>query len=152
VYRIIPLIFAALLVIGCTQARAETPAPTATQLMLEGKWAVKMTHSGGIMGLMRSIEVASDGTYTVTDERANKTFTGKLTDDELKKLQDMITDMQYTAPTMPGGVCADCFIYDIQIQSDGKGLTVQLDDISLPESGLEPLVTTLRNMMDLSLR
>jgi hypothetical protein len=121
VYRIIPLIFAALLVVGCTQARAETPAPTATLLMLEGKWAVKMTHSGGIMGLMRSIEVASDGTYTVTDERANKTFTGKLTDDELKKLQDMITGMQYTAPTMPGG-CARIVLYmTSKYKAMGKG-------------------------------
>jgi hypothetical protein len=149
VYRIIPLI-TILLITGCSQVQAETPA--APLPILENNWTIKMEQSGGIMGLQRSVEVSSDGSYTVTDERADKTFTGKLTDDELIKLQDMVTGMQYTAPTMPGGVCADCFIYDIQIQSDGKGLTVQLDDISLPESGLDPLVTTLRNMMDLSLR
>jgi len=51
-----------------------------------------------------------------------------------------------------GNGCADCFVYDLEIQVNGEKLSVQLNDISLPNSGLEPLVTYLRGLIDTALK
>ncbi len=143
----------ALLVAGCASfAPTNAPAATPTLPAIADEWTVKMTHSGGIMGLMRSIEVSSDGSYTVADERAGKAASGTLTEEELKKLTKLITGTEFIASEKPGGACADCFIYDIEIQSSGKNFATQLDDISLPESGMENLVTFLRELIDSALK
>jgi hypothetical protein len=112
-----------------------------------------MTQSGGIMGLSRSIEVSSDGNYTVVDERANRTVTGELTANELAELNELVVTSNYVPATKPdGSVCADCFVYDLEAQVNGEKLSVRLNDFTLPNSGLEPLVTYLLDLMDTSLK
>ena len=146
------LVFA-LLVVGCGATPPTTaPAATPTLPTVVEQWTLKMTHSGGIMGLMRSIEVSSDGIYTVTDERTNKTASGELSKDEIAAMTKMVADAQNITGEKPEMTCADCFIYDIEIQSNGKKFAVQLNDISLPESGMKDLVTSLRELMDSALK
>lgn len=146
------LVFA-LLVAGCgATPPTTTPAATPTLPTVVEQWTLKMTHSGGIMGLMRSIEVSSDGIYTVTDERTNKTASGELSKDEIAAMTKMVADAQNITGEKPEMTCADCFIYDIEIQSNGKKIAVQLNDISLPESGMKDLVTSLRELMDSALK
>ena len=143
----------ALLITGCAPASTNTPAATPTLPTISDEWTIKMTHSGGIMGLMRSIEVSSDGSYTVNDERAKKKITGMLTNDELQSLSSTITSAKLVnLDTTEGSVCADCFIYDIEILSGGEKFVAQLNDISLPDSGMEDLVTSLRTLMDSALK
>ncbi|MBE0671184.1 MAG: hypothetical protein IH588_11395 [Anaerolineales bacterium] len=137
---------------GCASLATQTAAATPALPIIVDEWTVEMTHSGGIMGLMRAIKISSGGSYTVTDERANKTISGELSKDELAKLTEIITNTSYITSEKPKGVCADCFIYDIEIQGSGKNLAVQLDDISLPGSGMENLVTFLRGLIDSSLK
>lgn len=146
-FRIVLLFVLAvtLFMTGCSSPPATI---SATMPVAENIWAVKMTHSGGIMGLMRSIKVSSNGNYTVTDERASRIITDKLPADELAALHKIITGAEYTTMQKPGpSVCADCFIYDIEIQGSGKKITVSLDDISLPGSGMESLVIFLRELI-----
>lgn len=142
-----------LLVAGCAPSPQAAPAATPTLPVLTNEWTIRMIHSGGIMGLMRSVEVSSDGSYTVVDERKQDKATGKLAADELKKLGSIIASAKLNTTNIPGGgVCADCFIYDIEIQSSGKNLTVQLSDITLPDSGMEELVAFLRRLIDSALK
>ena len=142
----------ALLVAGCASSPTNTPAATPALPAATNEWNVKMTHSGGIMGLMRSIEVSSDGSYTITDRRTNKTVSGILSKDEISKLTKIVAGVENVASEKPNGNCADCFVYAIEIQSSGEKFTTQLDDISLSESGMEDLVTSLRALMDSALK
>jgi len=144
-----------LLITGCgsfsTPAPLNTPKPESPAL--DGDWTIKMTQSGGIRGLSRSIEVSSDGKYTVVDERANKTITGELTANELVELNELVATSNYVPAAKPdGSVCADCFVYDLEIQVNGEKLSVQLNDFTLTNSGLEPLVTYLRGLIDTALK
>jgi hypothetical protein len=150
-----------LLVAGCAQSPTpeplKTPAPekptTSSLPALDNEWTIKVGHSGGIMGLSRTVEISSDGKFTVADKRTNKTVSGELSAVELSKLNELVASSQYVSPSKPNGmVCADCFIYDLEIQADGKKFAVQLNDISLPDSGLEPLVTYLRELIDKALK
>lgn len=151
---IFPLILIiALLGTGCAPSPTNTPAATPTLPVITNEWTAKMTQSGGIMGLMRSMEISSDGSYTVTDERTKKEVTGRLNEDELKNLSSLITNAKLTDPEKPNiGVCSDCFIYDIEIKNEGEVFMTQLNDMSLPDSGMEDLVTSLRELMDTVLK
>jgi hypothetical protein len=143
----------ALLVAGCASSPTNTPAATPTQPAIEDEWTVTMTHSGGIMGLMRTVEVTSDGSYTVTDERSKSKVIRELNEADLATLHELVSNVELRSPedSRPS-VCADCFIYDIEIQSNGKISTIQLSDITLPGSGMENLVSFLRGLIDSALK
>jgi hypothetical protein len=143
------LVLTAALLVGCKGPSPEI-APY-TSPTLTDKWTVSMTQSGGIMGMMRSIEVTSDGSYTVKDEREESTFSGELKEAQLTELKGMISSLEFASPKKPGA-CADCFVFDIAIQSDGQKMILQADDISLPESGMAPLVELLRGIMESKLK
>jgi len=153
------MLIISLFIAGCGQSATPAPlntpateAPTPTLSAPDIKWTITMNHSGGIMGLMRSIEVSSDGKYTVVDERANKTITGELSADDLSKINELVS-AEYTPASKPNGMgCADCFLYDLEIQANGKRVAIKLNDISLPKSGFEPLVSFLRGLMDMALK
>ncbi len=165
--HIIVFVFTALILAGCANSanaypnpEEETPtspplptSPASGLPTLEGDWEIKMTHSGGIMGLLRTIQISSDGKYTVTDERKNQTVSGKLAANELTKLTEVVSSSKYAAPSGPERmICADCFVFDLTIQGNDTTLTTQLNDISLPESGLAPLVSYLRGIIDKALK
>jgi hypothetical protein len=149
-----------LLVAGCGQSPTPEPLKTATLEpsainlpVLDGEWIIKMKHSGGIMGLLRSVEVSSDRKFIVVDERANKTITGELFADELSKISELVSSSEYMHAIKPDGMaCADCFIYDLTIQSNDQLFSIQLNDINLPGSGLEALVTQLRGLIETKLK
>ena len=137
----------ALMIASCTKSPASTYAPPE----LEGDWSVKMTLSGGIAGLLRNIEVKSDGSYTVTDERANNTVEGELKKEELAKLEEMISTLEFST-TKTQSICADCFVYDIEILSGGTKMLVNVDDLTLEDSGMGTLVQFLHKIMDSALK
>jgi hypothetical protein len=148
-----------LLISGCGQAsapeadQAPIPMPTSTASVPLNEWAIKMTHSGGIMGLSRSIEVSSNGNFTVVDHRTNKTISGELPADELSKLGEQLASPNPTPADKPNGMaCADCFIYDLEVRKNGETFSVQLSDITLPNSKYESLITQLRDLMDAALK
>ena len=130
---------------ACGPARLEEtqqPLPTAS-----ADWtSITFTQSGGIMGMSRTLEISRDGNWTTTDERADKTFTGKLSADELEQLNGLVASLSIKSSGQ-SGVCADCFIYSVEISSSGKALTAQADDVNLGDSGLEPLVSFLTELM-----
>lgn len=144
-------IFSALFLSACggvTTLPPTTPEPAKGSLpTLVGSWTITMTHSGGIMGLSRSVEVDSTGIYTVRDDRIDQIFTGQLSEEELADLVDVVNSTSYTSEKTPH-VCADCFIYDLGIMSDIGKFSAQVDDISIEESGLSPLVMTLRGIIE----
>jgi hypothetical protein len=154
------MLFISLFIAGCgtsfTTTPLKTPIPEPRQTdqpSFEGNWTIKMKHSGGIMGLSRSIEISSNGIFTVVDERANKTATGMLAENELSKINEQVSSLKYIPASKPDGMgCADCFIYDLEIQENGRKFAVQLNDISLPSSGLESLVSYLRGLIDIRLK
>lgn len=136
------LIILAVFIMGCKGEEKTYSSPT-----LSEEWTIKMTQSGGIMGLRRSIQVASDGSYLIVDERAQTSVTGNLPEQQLSELKDLTNNLKFTSPENRA-VCADCFVYDIEIESGGKKMILQVEDISLPDSGIEALVTFLRGILE----
>jgi hypothetical protein len=128
---------------------AQTPLPTAQPFpSLSGDWTIKMTQSGGIMGMLRSIEIQSDGKSHIEDARGKQSTDRQLNSNQMKQLTGLVNSARLQAPGKPDAACADCFIYDLQITSGGQTFATQLNDISLPNSGLEDLVHFLSSYMN----
>ena len=136
-----------LILTACSKSASPTYAPP----VLEETWAVKMTLSGGIAGLLRSIDVNSTGSYSVADQRGGKVVTGTLSEADLTTLQALISALEVSAPKNPSA-CADCFEYELEVESGGKKMIASADGLSLGESGMGELVQFLRQAMDAALQ
>lgn len=142
----------AMLVSGCSSF-SPTPVATPGPPEVDVSWTLRMDHSGGIMGLSRSIEISSDGKFTVSDERDNSTVEGQLSANELATLRDLLNSLKdIQVPATGRTTCADCFVYAIEFKDDGKSFRAELDDTTLADSGLEPLVTFVRGIMEKALQ
>ena len=120
--------------------RQQTPGPVAA-------WTVSMQLSGGFAGLSRSIVISNDGMATARDERSGKTVKKQLTPDEFAQINNLVKSATLNPSSGSPAVCVDCFVYNIQVNSGGGKSTAQFDDISLPNSGMAPLVNYLRDLM-----
>jgi hypothetical protein len=145
--KIIAFLFAALVFAGCAKESAVTYTPPP----LDEDWTVSMHWSGGIAGVRRNISVKSDGNYRVSDEISGMIIEEKLTDGQLSELEEMLTSLEFTALKIPG-VCADCFVYDIEVTSGGRKLLISVDDVSLGDSGAGPLVQFLTGLITSALQ
>ena len=148
--------------LGCRTMTAAFSTPTAAPLpsapaeptglamelpALSGDWHIKVTQSGGIMGLSRMLEISSGGEMAVTDLRSNKKNQVTLTADKLAELTKLVEATKYQPVSVPSG-CADCFIYDFDISGGGKKFQVQLNQIDLANSGLQPLADFLGDYLN----
>lgn len=152
--RIIYVILAAVVLASCgrVQRPASDSGPESPDLPASGQWTLRFTQSGGIMGMMRTMEIHSDGQATITDEKTSKTVTVQIPQTDLRALQQAASATKFTAPDQPSG-CADCFVYQVEVLSGSeKTFAAQADDVSLESSGLSALVENLRNLMERSLK
>lgn len=113
---------------------------------LTGVWHIRLAQTGGIAGVSRTLEISSDGKLTATDERTQKQATGQLSSDELSKLTELVASTQYQEVKQPRG-CADCFNYDLRISNGTDKFQAKTDDVNLPDTGLEPLVHFLAEIL-----
>lgn len=124
-----------------------SPEITYTPPPIEGDWSVRMIQTGGIAGVNRAIEVLSDGSYTVYQQAGAEGVKGQLVEAQLTQLEELINNLEI-ASIRTNSMCADCFEYNIEIQSSGgRKLVLELDDLTLPDSGAGELVTFLQNLM-----
>lgn len=141
------LILVSIILAGCK----ESPEISYTAPVVSEEWVIRMNQSGGIMGMHQTIEADSNGNFLVVDLRTQQTASGTLKESELVRLRELAANMKFTPPKIPA-VCADCFVYEIEIESGGRKMIVKADDVSLGDSGLGELVQFLRNIMDRALR
>ncbi|MGE5249920.1 MAG: hypothetical protein ACM3QS_06850 [Bacteroidota bacterium] len=152
--RFIWALLAAALLAACGRTGGESPgqAPALPDLTATSPWTLRFTQSGGIMGMMRTMEIQSSGQATITDQRTKKTATVKLTQADLSQLRAAATQSSYTPVSEPTG-CADCFVYRVEIDSGtGAPFAAQMDDVSLEKSGMSTLVNYLRALMETQLK
>ncbi|HEX2696420.1 MAG TPA: hypothetical protein VHM28_01855 [Anaerolineales bacterium] len=141
----------AILLSACGPARFDPkPLPTsgAPQPLptLADKWSVKLTQSGGFAGVMLTVEVSSDGTIKAEDTRSGKSVTQTLSPTQLNQLKDLISAAKISPNAAPYPGCADCFIFTLEINSNGTVSRVQVDDITAKDSGALELINALRQL------
>jgi len=134
---------------ACAPLFGPQPTPTAAIAKLpalEGNWQLELSQSGGIMGMSRWLVVSSDGRVTAEDDRTQASATDTLTPEAMALLKRLAAEATY--PTiLPASACADCFYFRLEISGVSHPMDVQLDEITLLDSGLYPLVGLLHDEM-----
>ena len=154
----IAVLLIAIGLLGCGAFYSAFPAPTPTVIrmpiptailaqpgttlpQLTGNWQITMTLTGGVAGRDQSVEISSSGEMIITDLRTKQETTSQLPADKIASLTKLVASSNYRPPSKPQSGCADCFVYNLEIVSGGEKFQAQLDDISLPDSGLQPLIS-----------
>lgn len=132
---------------GCGPERTfPPPAPT-----LADEWTMRLAQTGGFAGVSLLVQVTSDGSVSAEDRRTGRSAMLRLSPEELAELEAL----RQALPSQPMGrlpsVCADCFIYDLEVVSSTRTLRVQADDTTLASSGAQSLIEYLRALRDRAL-
>ena len=123
------------------------PLPSAS-----GKWNVKLTQTGGIAGVFVTVEVSSDGQLVAENQRSQQRVTKTLSSQTIAELRGLIFNSILSTSHVQQTVCADCFIYDLEIQSEGNNVKIQVDDVTINNSSARELITALLRVRDDALR
>ena len=78
---------------------------------------VTVSRSGGIAGVMQTVRLEADGSWTYTDRRKGNSRSGRLTDGQRQQLLGLLAAPGFAreARMNPAGGCADAFVYAIQV-------------------------------------
>lgn len=114
---------------------------------LTGDWHIHLAQSGGFVGVSRTLEISSSGDMIIIDERSKKQSTSQLSPDMFAMLKEMVASTIYRPISKPMG-CNDCFIFDLQIDNGREKFHAQIDEVNLPNSGLETLIGFLGKMLN----
>ena len=131
-----------------TLAATAIPTQPAQKLpQLTGNWHIRLEQTGGFAGVSRTLEISSSGEMTIIEERINKNNTTQLPADKLAMLKELVAASKYR-PVLQPMVCNDCFIFNLQIDNGSERFQMQIDQINLSNTGLEPLVGFLGEMLN----
>ena len=117
-----------------------------------GGWTMSLTQSGGFAGVMLKVQVSSNGQLIAKDERSGRSVTRTLPEATIAKLAQLYSAARVATPGTPHSGCADCFLYDLQLTSDGGTIQLQADDTRLAASGVAELIAMLQQLRDDALR
>ena len=111
-------------------------------------WIVKLNQSGGIAGVQLNIEISSDGQLRAEDQRSNRIVTQTLPPQTLTKIHQLMGTTSVSMTGVPQSGCADCFIYDLEIQTEESNYHINVDDVTMKNSSAAELITLLSKLRD----
>ncbi len=117
-----------------------------------GDWTISLTQSGGFAGVSLKVEVSSDGQLTAEDQRTGRKVTKSLPAETISRLAQLHSAALAARPAPAHSGCADCFLYDLQLNAGGKSVQIKADDTTLTDSGAAELIGLLQQLRDDALR
>ena len=133
---------------GCGSVRSfPPPVPTA-----DDWWEVRLTQTGGFVGVHLVVEASSGGELSVEDVRSGRSARRQLPQAALESLDQLIA--QALGANRDGNLspCADCFVYELEITSAEGVMRLQADDATLESSGALQLIELLKQVRDQALQ
>ncbi len=121
--------------------------PTETALHQTAWKSIQMSQSGGIMGVSRRIQISSDGKYKINDERAQINLDGALSAQEMERLNSLIGKVDGITTPQTRPMCADCFVYTLEIQRKEKTFQIELSDMAVNGSRFEEVIVFLQGLI-----
>ena len=129
---------------ACGQLKsAPQPLPSPSR-----NWTLIMMQSGGFAGVSLSARISSNGQLIAEDQRSNRSVTQTLSSQTMAKLNQLVSGISVSANNNPQSGCADCFIYDLEIQSEESDFHINVDDVTLKDSSASELIPLIIKLRD----
>jgi hypothetical protein len=113
-----------------------------------GNWTVKLNQSGGFAGVLLTVDISSNGQLNAEDQRSLRIVTQTLPAQTITKLNQLVSGISMSPRSIPQSGCADCFIYDLEIQSEAGNLHLNIDDVTMKDSGVADLIAFVIKLRD----
>lgn len=139
---------------GCLQHGSTSSAPSLiaeSEHVITEKWQILLALSGGFAGLRSTMELSSTGSMTVIEQKSARQVVSLVPDKELAEIALLAKNVNSLQPSGRLPNCRDCFQYDFTVRMNGQQFSVQLNDLSLPGSGIGPLINILVNLQERAL-
>ena len=153
--RTIILLLLGILLSACAGISADAPAPeplqtptgtSSTACNSPSDWTIQYNRSGGFAGWDESLILHSDGRLSIQSERPPADVEKTIPESDLSEITKLLVDACPFEENLSDTNCADCFLYNLQIQMDGQTYKVTASDVTLTET-LRPLVDTLDKLL-----
>jgi hypothetical protein len=153
--KIISILLTLILLSACAGMPAGTPVseprgtPTSQSNMacsVPTTWDIQYNRSGGFAGFNQSMTLDNGGNLTVKSERPAVDVQKTLSDEQVKDITELLVGACPFKTNVDKGNCADCFVYDLNVQMDGQVYSVHASDVTLSEE-LQPLINALSQLL-----
>jgi hypothetical protein len=150
----LPLTLFLFLIVFLTACSPSPAAWSGPQLLPSpaADWMMTLTQTGGFAGVMLKVVVSSDGRLTAVDQRSGRTVTQTVPANAIPKLSALVHRLAAITPGAQHSGCADCFNYELQIDSGGRSVQIHADDTTLGDSGAQDIIRLLQSLRDAALR
>ena len=98
--------------------------------------------------MLLNVEISSDGQLKAEDQRSKRSATETLPPQTTAKLNQLMANAILSSRSVPKSECADCFIYDLEIQSEASDLQIHVDNTTINDSGAAELIAYLSKLRD----
>lgn len=126
---------------ACAPATAQQP-PAAPDRATPDSWELTLHLSGGFAGLDRTLELLGTGVMRGIDRKRSAQIAAQATDQERARIASLVSALKSGA-TARSTECRDCLEYTLNIRRGSERFVFELDDSSLAQSSVEPLVNVL---------
>ena len=123
------------------------PAAPSQQPATAESWQLSFQLSGGFAGVDQRLELASTGALRARDRRRAADVSARTPATDVARITALLAELK-SIDSRGGGTCRDCLEYDIEIQTGGRSRVFHLQDTTLGNSGIEPLVKILTRLLD----
>jgi len=155
--KIISLLFIGILLSACAGVPANAPTsmpePAATPTRSSSSacnspssWTIRFNRSGGFAGFNETLTLDNGGNLTIQSERPPVDVQKIISEVQVATFTELLSQTCPFDVALNKGTCADCFIYDLEIEMDGQTYSVQASDVTLSEE-LQPLVGALSQLL-----
>jgi hypothetical protein len=137
-YWFLNLILSALAISACaSSAKQSTALPTQSQdCQFSNEWEIEFVLSGGIAGQAKSLNISSNGNAILQDLRKGETRESKISQNELRQIEEMLVQACPFEGKGTGNECADCFEYQLNVSMNGRKYSLKVNEINIPEKAI----------------
>ena len=115
-------------------------------------WSVKLTQTGGFVGVHWVVVVSSDGWMRAEDQRSLRVISKPVSEAAILELRRLMAQTVVSETDRFPSACADCYMYDLEITSSAGTTRIRADDTDLGESGAQGLIEFLGRLRDQALQ
>lgn len=134
---------------SCAQPDINLVRPSSVQMTTTPtvRWQLTFSMSGGFAGIDRRLELSDGGELTVVDQNTGQRVTTLLPESTMAEIRSWILRVKNTPAKTPlSARCRDCFEYRLEIRRENERVFFRLDDTTLAEAEIAPLVEILARL------
>src|SRR5574340_291227 len=114
-------------------------------------WTISLAQTGGFAGVNLRVRADSTGALSASDVRSGREIRRPLSASDVDDLEGLLAVLSLHDAGGAPSVCADCFLYDLEITNRGETSIWRGDDTTLDVSGAADLIQLLQELRDSAL-